>query len=39
MADWEEEQEIKTLSPSDQKRYNRWKKKGKKMDWDSYKEE
>lgn len=39
MADWEEEQEIKTLSPSDQKRYNRWKKKGKKMDWDSYKDE
>jgi len=34
MADWEEEQEVKTLSPSDQKRYNRMKKKGKKIDWD-----
>lgn len=39
MADWEEEQEIKQLSPSDQKRYNRMKKKGKKVDWDSLKED
>lgn len=40
MAEWEEEQEIKTLSPSEQKRYARWKKKGKKPppDWD-YKED
>ena len=34
MADWEEDQEIKALSPGEQKRYNRMKKKGKKIDWD-----
>lgn len=38
MVDWEEEQEVKQLSPGDQKRYNRMKKKGKKIDWD-YKED
>jgi DnaJ family protein C protein 25 len=38
MIDWEEEQEVKQLSPSEQKRYNRMKKKGKKIDWD-YKED
>lgn len=36
MVEWEEEQEVKTLSASDQKRYNRLKKKGKQgkvEDW------
>lgn len=33
MLDWEEDQEIKTLSPGDQKRLARMKKKGKKIDW------
>lgn len=33
MLDWEEDQEIKALSPSDQKRFARMKKKGKKIDW------
>jgi curved DNA-binding protein CbpA len=33
MLDWEEDQEIKTLCPSDQKRFARMKKKGKKIDW------
>lgn len=33
MLDWEEDQEIKNLSPSEQKRFARMKKKGKKIDW------
>lgn len=31
MVDWEEEQQVKFLSPGDQKRYARMKKKGKKL--------